>query len=190
MEKRVLRVLYTVNHSPQYILARSPCPVTVSLLRPTDGQHSGGIGYASVSLKSCIETICTTSPELLQSDTRDFSVYVLDPLESESAPEPVNIPSEAEGSKMAEGQARGVAVGLGLMSWALAAEGEEALVNGTLTRTGSGQEALEVVFALRETYSHREGIIPCCLYSLGIRRVLKHRASSRRSTRQLPLPLS
>ncbi|PBK74132.1 hypothetical protein ARMSODRAFT_1081109 [Armillaria solidipes] len=165
MEKRVLRVLYTVNHSPQYILARSPCPVTVSLLRPTDGQHSGGIGYASVSLKSCIETICTTSPELLQSDTRDFSIYVLDPLESESAPGPVSIPSEAEGSKMTEGQVRGVAVGLGLMSWALAAEGEEALVNGTLTRTGSGQEALEVVFALRETTRIEKASFPAAIQS-------------------------
>ncbi|KAK0195791.1 hypothetical protein F5146DRAFT_1175156 [Armillaria mellea] len=165
MEKRVVRVLYTVNNSPQYILARSPYPVTVSLLRPTDGQHSGGIGYASVPLKSCIETICTTSPELLQSDTRDFSVYVLDPLESESAPGPVNIPSEAEGSKMTEGQVRGVAVGLGLMSWALAAEGEEALVNGTLTRTGSGQEALEVVFALRETTRIEKASFPAAIQS-------------------------
>ncbi|KAK0486186.1 hypothetical protein IW261DRAFT_1454135 [Armillaria novae-zelandiae] len=165
MEKRVLRVLYTVNNSPQYILARSLCPVTVSLLRPTDGQHSGGIGYASVSLKSCIETICTTSPELLQSDTRDFSVYVLDPLESDSAPGPVNISSDAEGSKATEGQIRGVAVGLGLMSWALAAEGEEALVNGTLTRIGSGQEALEVVFALRETTRIEKASFPAAIQS-------------------------
>ncbi|KAK0212477.1 hypothetical protein DFS33DRAFT_1281731 [Desarmillaria ectypa] len=165
MEKRVLRVLYTVNNSPQYILARSPYPVTVSLLRPTDGQHSSGIGYASVSLKACIETLCTTSPELLQSDNRDFSIYVLDPLESESAPGPVNIPSEAEGSKTAEGQVRGVAVGLGLMSWALAAEDEEALVNGTLTRTGSGQEALEVVFALRETTRIEKASFPAAIQS-------------------------
>ncbi|KAK0459057.1 uncharacterized protein EV420DRAFT_301210 [Desarmillaria tabescens] len=165
MEKRVLRVLYTVNNSPQYILARSPRPVTVSLLQPTNGQHSGGIGYASVSLKACIETICTTSPELLQSDNRDFSVYVLDPLESESAPGLVNIPNEAEGSKMNEGQVRGVAVGLGLMSWALAAEGEEALVNGTLTRTGSGQEALEVVFALRETARIEKASFPAAIQS-------------------------
>ncbi|KAK0226299.1 hypothetical protein IW262DRAFT_1480435 [Armillaria fumosa] len=165
MEKRVLRVLYTVNNSPQYILARSLCPVPVSLLRPTDGHHSGGIGYASVSLKSCIETICTTSPELLQSDTRDFSVYVLDPLESESAPGPVNIPSDAEGSKVTEEQVRGVAVGLGLMSWALAAEGEEALVNGTLTRNGSGQEALEVVFALRETTRIEKASFPAAIQS-------------------------
>ncbi|KAK0494788.1 hypothetical protein EDD18DRAFT_1172401 [Armillaria luteobubalina] len=142
MEKRVLRVLYTVNNSPQYILARSLCPVT-----------------------SCIETICTTSPELLQSETRDFSVYVLDPLESESAPGPVNIPSEAEGSKVTEGQIRGVAVGLGLMSWALAAEGEEALVNGTLTRNGSAQEALEVVFALRETTRIEKASFPAAIQS-------------------------
>ncbi|KAG7449764.1 uncharacterized protein BT62DRAFT_1073182 [Guyanagaster necrorhizus] len=165
MEKRLLRVLYTVNNSPQYILARSLCPVTVSFLWPTDGQNAGGIEYASVSLKACIETLCTTSPELLQSDNRDFSVYVLDPLESESAPGRVNISNESEGTQTAEEQVLGVAVGLGLMSWALSADDEGALVNGTLTRTGSGQEALEVVLALRETTRIEKASFPAAIQS-------------------------
>jgi hypothetical protein len=44
-----------------------------------------------------------------------------------------------------------VAVGLGLMSWALLADERDSVtVNGTILFPGTPQEALEVIFALRE----------------------------------------
>jgi hypothetical protein len=86
----------------------------------------------------------------MQDSTRDFSVYVLDPLEAPF------IPPSAD----AQQQRGGVAVGLGLMSWALLADENESVgVNGTLIKQGQGlvqgggqggEQAVEVVFALRE----------------------------------------
>src|ERR1700722_16189712 len=103
------------------------------------------------------------SPELVQDQSRDFSVYVLDPLESQSAPALVNIsvnsssttrPNVSETGNhdpQASGQPKGVAVGLGLMSWALLADEQEAIgVTGTVLNFRTTQEALEVIFALRE----------------------------------------
>ncbi len=156
-ETKVLRVLYTINSSPQYILARSLSPVTVTLHSQGENSKAGSsdtsqlVIYASVSLKLCLETICRSSPELIQDSTRDFSLYVLDPLESNSAPAPVNI-ANAHGDTGSTGSAqpRGVAVGLGLMSWALAAGGDSIPVTGTLVKQSTGQKALEVIFALRE----------------------------------------
>lgn len=94
----------------------------------------------------------------MQDDTRDFSVYVLDPLESQSTPAPVNIPANASTSHSDSSVAsatdqhpRAVAVGLGLMSWALLADDGDCIsVTGTLLAGGTGQEALQVIFALRE----------------------------------------
>jgi hypothetical protein len=82
----------------------------------------------------------------MQDSTRDFSVYVLDPLEAPF------IPPSADAQQ--QQQRGGVAVGLGLMSWALLADENESVgVNGTLIKQGQGQggeQAVEVVFALRE----------------------------------------
>lgn len=42
-------------------------------------------------------------------------------------------------------------MGLGLMSWALLADDSDGVsVTGTIIRLGTGEDALEVVFALRE----------------------------------------
>jgi hypothetical protein len=144
-----LRVLYTINSSPQYILARSHSKVPVSLIPPSPL-------YANVCLKTCLDTICRSSPELTQDSSRDFSLYVLDPLESNSAPAPVNISNagpdaSANNPPSSKEQPRGVAVGLGLMSWALSADdSDEMTVVGTLVKQSNGQDALEVIFALRE----------------------------------------
>lgn len=113
--------------------------------------------HAQCPLKICLATICRASPELVQDSARDFSVYVLDPLES-AAPASTSTPgagsSQSENGKVGTGNQNqhGMAVGLGLMSWALLAEeeeGEEACVTGTLV-IGAGVQALQVVFALRE----------------------------------------
>jgi hypothetical protein len=156
-QKSTVRVLYTINSSPQYVLARSHVKVPVSII---DDLH------ASTPLKECLKTIRRSrflfkkfsstfaiclmyndSPELLQDSTRDFSVYVLDPLESLASPSPLNDP---ECSASGKSMPRGVAVSLGLMSWALSAdENENVAVTGTLTKSSAVQQ-LEVVFLLRE----------------------------------------
>ena len=143
-----LRILYTINSSPQYILARSSSSVPVVSLQSSPS-------YATTFLKTCLDTICRSSPELVQDVARDFSVYVLDPLESNSAPAPVNISNTASNRHSTPSASpelsNGVAVGLGLMSWALVAgESDGVTVIGTLVKQGTGQEALEVIFALRE----------------------------------------
>lgn len=154
--KLLLRILYTINSSPQYILARSYAPVPVSLVPPEQGQVDAPSIYGTASLKLCLTTICRSSPEHFQDNSRDYSVYVLDPLESNSAPAPVHISDTRSGAQASQNavvvnQSRAVAVGLGLMSWALLAdEGNAMSVVGTLYKSGAGQEALEVIFALRE----------------------------------------
>jgi hypothetical protein len=144
MRRLHLRVLYTINSS-SYILARSPTPVLVTPVNPSATQPES---YGSVSFKTCLEAICRSSPELVPTGPRDFSVYVLDPLESNAAPAPIDITNSA-GSSIA--QTRGVAVGMGSMSLGLSTEEQEPVtVVGTLSKTGAGQDALEVIIALRE----------------------------------------
>lgn len=82
---------------------------------------------------------------------RDFSIYALDPSESDAAPNTMVV-SSASGSSQSTPSHQpppGVAVGMGLMSWALAAPDDSALVTGIINKTTSGESALEVVFALR-----------------------------------------
>jgi hypothetical protein len=154
--KLPLRILYTINSSPQYILARSLSAVPVVLLPQTQNTSAASQSlspYATTSLKACLDTICRSSPEIVQDVARDFSVYVLDPLESNSAPAPVNISNATlhAGLPATVEPSNGVAVGLGLMSWALVAgESDGVTVTGTLVKQGMGKEALEVIFALRE----------------------------------------
>ncbi|KIK22763.1 hypothetical protein PISMIDRAFT_101974, partial [Pisolithus microcarpus 441] len=138
-----VRVLYTVNSSPQYILAKihEPVPVTrcTYASRLPEGHDVAQPQYAQAPLRACLTAICNSSPELLQDSSRDFSLYVLDPLEAQPAPSNVCASGSAP---------RGVAVALGLMSWAL-----ESMESGCIHVTGTilpGSAALEVVFALRE----------------------------------------
>ena len=159
--KTFLRILYTIDGSIQYILARSLTPVSITVIsrdedsRATlpDGSRLSAL-YASVSLKTCLETIRRSSPELMQDPTLDYSLYVLDPLESNSAPAPVNISNthgDATGLSKGATEQPGVAVGLGLMSWALMSSDRDSIcVTGTLGKQHTGQETLEVVFALRK----------------------------------------
>ncbi|KAH9485147.1 hypothetical protein JR316_0002054 [Psilocybe cubensis] len=175
VDKKVsLRVLYTINSSPQYILARSHARVPVDFipcLEENDDSTCPDASkctplYASVSLKMCLDTICRSSPELTQDSNRDFSLYVLDPLESNSAPAPVNISNSSSDSSYSVNnnssnaeQPRGVAVGLGFMSWALTADdADAATVVGTLVKQANGQQALEVIFALRETMAMKRPV--------------------------------
>jgi len=83
---------------------------------------------------------------------RDFSIYALDPSESDSVPNTVVVSSgsgPSSQSTFSHQPPQGVAVGLGLMSWALAAPDDSAFITGIINKTASGESALEVVFALR-----------------------------------------
>ncbi|TFK62254.1 hypothetical protein BDN72DRAFT_848814 [Pluteus cervinus] len=154
----LLRVLFTINPSYQYIRAGSPGSVPVVPL-PDAGHNAStstnvspptSIRYGTVSLKPCMEAIRRSSPELIQN--RDFTIYVLDPLEANSAPPMVQIPQHDSSAPQIPSTPPGtVAVGYGLMSEALAAKDEESpQVVGTFTLT-HGRESIEVVLTLRES---------------------------------------
>lgn len=137
-DERYVRILYTVNGSSQYILSRSIAPVAVNILSQK---------HATVSFKFCLQTLCRSSPDLLQDTARDYSVYVLDPLESGYIPE----------GSASSSTSSGVAVALGSMSWALhSADSDNIPVTGTLLKLPTGQDALEVLFSLREVCGHRK----------------------------------
>lgn len=126
-----MRVVYTLNDKP--FLARSRS--LIHILRLPDDPYVASQGtptqHASVSVKDCVETLCLSSPDLIQEQTRDYSVYHLDPLESVGeSPE-------------------GVPVGLGLMSQLRVTNPEVPPVVGTLKML-RGAETLEVRFALKE----------------------------------------
>ncbi len=163
----LVRIWYTIDGSSQYILARSPDKFPVC---PLDASSSHPSAYATTSLKLCLHSICRSrsvilslqvfqlmlilhvSPELMHFGQRDFSIYALDPSESDSAPNTVVVSSGSGSSSQstsAPQQPPGVAVGMGLMSWALAAPDDSTFVTGIINKTVSGESALEVVFALR-----------------------------------------
>ncbi|PFH46724.1 hypothetical protein AMATHDRAFT_7463 [Amanita thiersii Skay4041] len=170
-----LRILYTINSSPQYILARSHTLVPVIPVPQSIPVEASQLKYATVSLKTCLDTICRSSPELIQDNNRDYSVYVLDPLESNSAPAPMNISNSNANNKPHRAhdkqpdQPCGVAVGLGLMSWALLTDDSEGMVvTGTQIRLNTGQDALEVIFALRETVAMQRTSLSSTMRTWGL----------------------
>ncbi|KAF8170332.1 hypothetical protein K438DRAFT_1773885 [Mycena galopus ATCC 62051] len=152
--KLPLRILYSVNGSAQYILARSQGAVPVEFI-PSHGIETGAGSsrspppprYASASLKTCLNTICRSSPEITQDPNLDFSVYLLDPLEMDCVPAQ-HMSAQPSAAEAPESQ---VAVGLGLMSWALMADETDATpATGTLKVSGAGKEVLELIFSLRQ----------------------------------------
>ncbi|KAI5831808.1 hypothetical protein K523DRAFT_299727 [Schizophyllum commune Tattone D] len=147
-DTRNLRILYTINANPQYILARTLRPVEVSILPDAPaGPSSSQARYATAQLKPCLDAVCRSSPELLQDKSRDFSVYLLDPLESSFV-----------ATKQGVGFDRGVAVGLGLLS--TAHEIADTPVTGTLVRLPTNQEAVEIILSFTETRASRRNPSP------------------------------
>ncbi|KAJ3010675.1 hypothetical protein NUW54_g2406 [Trametes sanguinea] len=136
MEKRMMsiRALYTINGQNPYMLARSNSKVEV-LVIPQDSSDTPEIIYGKVALRPCLEAICLSSPELAPSGSRDWSVYVFDPFESQQRG--CTSPSQA------------VAVGLGWLSDALRAADSPAIF-GTLMCDGIREDGIEVIFSLRE----------------------------------------
>lgn len=78
------------------------------------------------------------SPEVQPTGMRDYSLYVLDPLEDIM-------------SRNARGSSDGVAVGMGLLSSVMSSEeSNSAMVTGTVIQCAPNELALEVVISLRQ----------------------------------------
>ncbi|THU89373.1 hypothetical protein K435DRAFT_865352 [Dendrothele bispora CBS 962.96] len=139
MEQRRLRILYTINNAPTYTLAFSPSPVTVTVLpsfdKPVASSSQNPVepspSYATVDLKTCIESICASSPEFFLDASRDYSVYVLDPLES---------PTDRNSNDL-------IPMGLGFLS-NIRTPLESRNITGTLTKLRTGETVVEVYFSL------------------------------------------
>ncbi|KAH8120610.1 hypothetical protein DFH11DRAFT_1848113 [Phellopilus nigrolimitatus] len=136
-----LRVLYTVNTSPQYILAKAPENIDLVSADTTSSSNSFP-HYGRASLRTCAIAVCRSSPELRPDAIKDFSVYVLDPLED----------FISKGRHMsASTPSGGVAVGMGLLSGILSSRTPDTtMVTGTIVGCGRGENALEVVLSLRQ----------------------------------------
>ena len=173
---RLVRIWYTINGSSQYILARPPEQFPVQFLArfPDENQQHDHL-YATTLLTTCARAIHSCryfhsvlgytylpfltrpfSPELMHNDSQDFSLYVLDPFEGQAAPHATVLP--CHNSNAIHGYATiphspGVAVAMGLMSWALSSTENSSSVTGTLVKSPTGEIALEVIFALREVCS-------------------------------------
>lgn len=77
------------------------------------------------------------SPELLADDTRDYSIYYADPLETVDILNHVDTP----GNHSSTIPHKGISVGVGLLSWWLSDSAEERLLE---SRTGDDDENLVV----------------------------------------------
>ncbi|KAF8531603.1 hypothetical protein JB92DRAFT_2193266 [Gautieria morchelliformis] len=174
-----IRVLYTINASPQFLLARQRRKVHVvpvaSRKESTEawpppvpaGNTNGWQRFAKVPLRTCLGAVCTSSPELLADRSHDYSVYVLDPLESTST-EDSHAASDSESladTRLSNPSPsscllrEGVSIGMGLMSWCISDDrvvvpgiddDDDGCVVGKLVKD-RGADALEVVISLRET---------------------------------------
>ncbi|KAJ7690693.1 hypothetical protein B0H17DRAFT_1064495 [Mycena rosella] len=196
--KLPLRILYSLNGSPQYILARSQGAVPVQYIpsHRTAGASSSRSKaqptpcYASASLKTCLNTICRSSPEIIQDRTRDFTVYLLDPLETDCAPAQVNISHSLSKPSVPEVPEARVAVALGLMSWGLSTDETDTMsVAGTLKASAMGQEMLEIIFSLRETIPMEKASLPEALRTWGLptSSSSSHKGRGKRKSRALPM---
>lgn len=159
LSNTTVRVLYTINTSPQYILAKSP--EKIPLVSADDTLQKDGMPmYGRAPLKTCAMAICRSryvahvvtlnfgalillsSPEITPDPSRDYSVYVLDPLEDFMSKERRGQSSSSSG---------GVAVGMGLLSQVLSPfTSESSTVIGTVIGCGNGEYALEVVLSLKQ----------------------------------------
>ncbi|GAW05594.1 protein [Lentinula edodes] len=136
MKNRYIRVLHSVSPAQTYVLSRSPSPVQIYPIN--ENSIGNSTQFASASIKSCIDIIYNSSPELFNNSKKDFSVYSLDPLES--------LASVASTSTSLQT----VSVACGRIS-AIRASNGHSTVTGTLVKDRVGQEALQVVFVLCET---------------------------------------
>ncbi|KAF8515350.1 hypothetical protein BU17DRAFT_93628 [Hysterangium stoloniferum] len=177
----IVRVIYTLNTSTQSLLARHRRKVEVvpieSSTDPMCHASSPAIGkdkFAKVSLKTCLGAVCTSSPELLADRSRDYSIYVVDPLETVYSS---NNNSETGSFVANNSPGAGVSIGVGLLSWCLSSEytpmegadtdDDDGYVVGRMVKD-RGTETLEIVMSLRETAPQTQKAHVESLSSLGL----------------------
>lgn len=86
------------------------------------------------------------SPEFFSEDEEDYSVYLVDPVETQQSGSTFNNTSSNSGMPP---QFTGVTVGLGSLSSLLDSSAEDVWVAGTISTGPDGSESLEVVFTLK-----------------------------------------
>ena len=86
------------------------------------------------------------SPEFFSEEEEDYSVYLVDPVETKQS---VSTFSNASSSSGVLPQFMGVTVGLGVLSSLLDSSAEDVWVTGTISTGPDGSESLEVVFTLK-----------------------------------------
>lgn len=172
LKSPLVRALYTVNSAPQYLLALSPRKFPVNIISPSPSsvaqsafvENGSPVLYARAPLRPFLDMICTSrfvhlsvanahraltasSPDVVQVQPgkRDYTVYVLDPLEARN----ITPLAYCASSSTLPLQA-GVAIGLGLLSTALGGTDCDLMVTGTVVSDSIQEDRLEVVFALRE----------------------------------------
>ncbi|KAH8828106.1 hypothetical protein DL96DRAFT_1145672 [Flagelloscypha sp. PMI_526] len=124
-----LRVLYTLNSDTQLFLAKSHTD------HPVLTFQNEGTRFATIALRTCLQTLSRCSPELLNGT--DYAVYVDDPLE------------------VGQDGSDSIAVGMGLFSQGLWAEGSENVtVSGKVVKDARQVEALEIRMGLRIILHH------------------------------------
>ncbi|KAF9783780.1 hypothetical protein BJ322DRAFT_1067089 [Thelephora terrestris] len=141
-----VRVLYMVQNNPQYMLARSPTSVPVFMVYNAPHPGSAPSIYGKTRLETCIQAINRSSPEFFSEDEEDYSVYLVDPVETQQSGSTLNNASSSNGVLP---QFAGVTVGLGVLSTLLDSSAEDVWVTGTISTGPDGSESLEVVFTLK-----------------------------------------
>ncbi|KAF9648397.1 hypothetical protein BDM02DRAFT_3269516 [Thelephora ganbajun] len=141
-----VRVLYMVQNNPQYMLARSPTSVPVFMVYNAPHPGSTPSIYGKTRLETCVQAINRSSPEFFSEDEGDYSVYLVDPVETQQSGSTFNNPSSSSGMLP---QFTGVTVGLGVLSSLLDSSAEDVWVTGTISTGPDGSESLEVVFTLK-----------------------------------------
>ena len=87
-----------------------------------------------------------SSPEFFSEDEEDYSVYLVDPVETQQSGSTLNNASSSSGVLP---QFMGVTVGLGVLSTLLDSSAEDLWVTGTISTGPDDFESLEVVFTLK-----------------------------------------
>ena len=90
-----------------------------------------------------------SSPEFFSEDEEDYSVYLVDPVETQQSGSTLNNASSSSGVLP---QFMGVTVGLGVLSTLLDSSAEDLWVTGTISTGPDDFESLEVVFTLKPVY--------------------------------------
>ena len=148
------------------MLARSPTSVPVFMVYNAPHPGSTPSIHGKTRLETCVQAINRSrcgvyvvgsfsllsanfgncSPEFFSEDEEDYSVYLVDPVETQQSGSTFSNASSSSGMLP---QFTGVTVGLGVLSSLLDSSAEDVWVTGTISTGPDGSESLEVVFTLK-----------------------------------------